>query len=35
MKKSINLWAFPYPQKMTLGRECFELAAGPDSTPLK
>jgi sugar phosphate isomerase/epimerase len=25
MKKSINLWAFPYPQKMTL-RECFELA---------
>jgi L-ribulose-5-phosphate 3-epimerase len=26
MKKSINLWAFPYPQKMTLG-ECFELAA--------
>ncbi|MEW5977300.1 MAG: sugar phosphate isomerase/epimerase family protein [Acidobacteriota bacterium] len=25
MKKSINLWAFPYPQKMTL-KECFELA---------
>src|SRR5258706_16293111 len=25
MKKSINLWAFPYPAKMTL-RECFELA---------
>jgi hexulose-6-phosphate isomerase len=25
MKKSINMWAFPYPQKMTL-RECFELA---------
>lgn len=24
MKKSINLWALPYPQKMTL-RECFEL----------
>jgi sugar phosphate isomerase/epimerase len=25
MKKSINLWAFPYPKKMTL-KECFELA---------
>jgi len=25
MKKSINLWAFPYPGKMTL-KECFELA---------
>jgi hexulose-6-phosphate isomerase len=25
MKKSINLWAFPYPQKMTLA-ECFALA---------
>lgn len=25
MKKSINLWAFPYPQKMNL-RQCFELA---------
>lgn len=25
MKKSINLWAFPYPAKMTL-KECFELA---------
>ena len=25
MKKSINLWAFPYPEKMTL-KECFELA---------
>ena len=25
MKKSINLWAFPYPSKMSL-RECFELA---------
>jgi hexulose-6-phosphate isomerase len=25
MKKSINLWAFPYPQRMSLG-ECFELA---------
>jgi L-ribulose-5-phosphate 3-epimerase len=25
MKKSINLWAFPYPQKMTL-EECFQLA---------
>ncbi len=26
MKKSINLWAFPYPERMTL-KECFELAA--------
>src|SRR5262244_2437551 len=25
MKKSINLWAFPYPQRMTL-RECLQLA---------
>jgi hexulose-6-phosphate isomerase len=25
MKKSINLWAFPYPQQMTL-RECLKLA---------
>lgn len=25
MKKSINLWAFPYPQKMTL-RQCLQLA---------
>ena len=25
MKKSINLWAFPYPQKMTLA-DCFQLA---------
>lgn len=25
MKKSINLWAFPYPQKMSL-RQCLELA---------
>lgn len=25
MRKSINLWAFPYPQKMSL-RECFQLA---------
>ncbi len=25
MKKSINLWAFPYPDRMSL-RECFELA---------
>ena len=24
MKKSINLWALPYPQKMTL-KECFQL----------
>lgn len=31
MKKSINLWALPYPQKMTL-KECFQLckAAGFD-----
>ena len=27
MKKSINLWAFPYPSRMTL-RECLELAKG-------
>jgi hexulose-6-phosphate isomerase len=26
MKKSINLWAFPYPQRMTVA-ECFALAA--------
>jgi hexulose-6-phosphate isomerase len=26
MKKSINMWAFPYPQRMSL-RECFALAA--------
>jgi hexulose-6-phosphate isomerase len=26
MKKSINLWAFPHPQKMSL-EQCFELAA--------
>ena len=25
MKKSINLWAFPYPQRMSL-RECLQLA---------
>ena len=25
MKKSINLWAFPYPDRMNL-RQCFELA---------
>src|SRR5204862_3791208 len=25
MKKSINLWAFPYPQRMNL-RECLQLA---------
>lgn len=25
MKKSINLWAFPYPDRMSL-RECFEIA---------
>jgi len=25
MKKSINLWAFPYPQRMTLA-ECLQLA---------
>jgi L-ribulose-5-phosphate 3-epimerase len=35
MKKSINLWAFPYPAKMTL-RECLELAkrAGFDGIEL-
>lgn len=35
MKKSINLWAFPYPQKMSL-RECLELAkrAGFDGIEL-
>ena len=35
MKKSINLWAFPYPQKMTL-RQCLELAkaAGFDGIEL-
>jgi hexulose-6-phosphate isomerase len=35
MKKSINLWAFPYPQRMTL-RECLELArrAGFDGIEL-
>lgn len=34
-KKSINLWAFPYPQSMTL-RECLELAkdAGFDGVEL-
>lgn len=26
MKKSINMWAFPYPDRMSL-KECFELAA--------
>ena len=25
MKKSINLWAFPYPDRMNL-RECLQLA---------
>jgi hexulose-6-phosphate isomerase len=25
MKKSINLWAFPYPDRMSL-RDCFALA---------
>ncbi len=25
MKKSINLWAFPYPDKWSL-RECFQIA---------
>ena len=25
MKKSINMWAFPYPDKMSL-KECFQLA---------
>ena len=35
MKKSINLWAFPYPQQMTL-RRCLELAkdAGFDGIEL-
>ena len=35
MKKSINLWAFPYPDKMTL-RECLQLAkdAGFDGIEL-
>ncbi len=35
MKKSINLWAFPYPAKMTL-RQCLELAkkAGFDGIEL-
>lgn len=35
MKKSINLWAFPYPQKMSL-RECLQLAkdAGFDGIEL-
>lgn len=35
MKKSINLWAFPYPQRMTL-RECLQLAknAGFDAIEL-
>jgi hexulose-6-phosphate isomerase len=35
MKKSINLWAFPYPQRMTLG-ECLRLAknAGFDAVEL-
>jgi L-ribulose-5-phosphate 3-epimerase len=35
MKKSINLWAFPYPQRMTL-RECMQLAkdAGFDGIEL-
>lgn len=35
MKKSINLWAFPYPQKMNL-RQCLELArdAGFDGVEL-
>lgn len=35
MKKSINLWAFPYPQKMTL-KECLQLAkdAGFDGIEL-
>jgi hexulose-6-phosphate isomerase len=36
MRKSINLWALPYPQKMTL-RECFELCkdAGFDGVEVK
>ena len=35
MKKSINLWAFPYPQKLTL-RQCLQLAkdAGFDGVEL-
>ena len=35
MKKSINLWAFPYPDKMNL-RQCLELAkdAGFDGIEL-
>ena len=35
MKKSINLWAFPYPEKMTL-RQCLQLAkdAGFDGIEL-
>jgi hexulose-6-phosphate isomerase len=35
MKKSINLWAFPYPQKMTL-KQCLQLAkdAGFDAVEL-
>ncbi len=35
MRKSINLWAFPYPQRMNL-RECLELAkrAGFDGIEL-
>jgi hexulose-6-phosphate isomerase len=35
MKKSINLWAFPYPQKMTL-TQCLQLAkdAGFDGIEL-
>jgi L-ribulose-5-phosphate 3-epimerase len=35
MKKSINLWAFPYPEKMTL-KECLQLAkdAGFDGIEL-
>ena len=35
MKKSINLWAFPYPEKMSL-RQCLQLArdAGFDGIEL-
>src|SRR5213593_3309504 len=35
MKKSINLWAFPYPQRMNL-KECLQLAkdAGFDGIEL-
>jgi hexulose-6-phosphate isomerase len=35
MKKSINLWGFPYPERMTL-RECLQLAhnAGFDGIEL-